>query len=75
VISLTLCAVQLKRPGCDAHLKLKFTDEQTDELNVTDMHAGQVMDFIKARVAEKDMQAVLTKHEFVGKKLSTEWGL
>lgn len=65
----------MKRPGGEDHLRLAFADAQKEELNITEMHAGQVMEHIKSRVAEKDMHAVLTKHEFVGKKLSTEWGL
>ena len=68
-------ALQVKRAGCVDVLKLAFADDQKEELNITEMHAGQVMEYIKSKVAAKDMQAVLSKHDFVGKKLSTEWGL
>jgi hypothetical protein len=71
----SLVDVQLLDDGCDATLKLKFTDNKEDTVDITNMHAGQVFKFIKSRIQEKGMAEVLTTHGFLGKKLDTKWGL
>jgi hypothetical protein len=56
-------------------MKLSFSDNSEEHLDISNMHANQVMSFIRVRVEEKAMHAVLAEHKFVGKKLSSNWGL
>jgi hypothetical protein len=67
--------MQVLKRGSDARMTLKFTDNSEEALDLSNMHSGQVLDYIWNRVEEKDMQTVLSQHKFVGKKLTSHWGL
>lgn len=67
--------MQMNPPGQPASLHLVFGDNKEETLDITNMHSGQVSQFIESRVQERDMAEVLTTHNFAGKKLHTKWGL
>ena len=67
--------LQLNPPGHPASLHLVFADNKEETLDITNMHSGEVSNFIESRVQERDMAEVLATHKFTGKKLHTKWGL
>lgn len=67
--------LQIVPSGNPALLKLTFADGKNEELDISAMQAGQVYDHIASRIEERAMNDVLTQNNFVGKKLSTSWGL
>ena len=68
-------SLQVRPPGEPASLYLKFADDKEETVDISCMHSGQVVHHIKSRIQEKDMAAVLSKNEFVGKQLETRWGI
>lgn len=67
--------MQIVNPGSQASLLVKFSDGQQEKLDISNMHGEQVFAFISRRTQERAMQDVLSKNNFVGKKLVSAWGL
>lgn len=53
---------------------MKFADGKEERIDITDMNSRQVFNYIKSRIEEKDMVAVLAQNHFVGKTLTSRWG-
>lgn len=54
---------------------MMFADGKEEQLDISSMQAGKVYDHIASRIEERAMTEVLTQNDFLGKKLSSSWGL
>jgi hypothetical protein len=61
--------------GSPAFLTLTFTDDTVEKVEITQMNLGQTYDYIASRIEERAMQEVLAQNKFVGKRLTSAWGL
>lgn len=61
--------------GGNASLKMVFADGKEEHLDISNMHAGKVYGHIASRIEERAMTEVLTQNKFLGKKLTSSWGV
>lgn len=67
--------MQILPLGSPSNLKMTFADGKQEELDISSMHAGKVYSHISSRIEERAMTDVLTQNKFLGKKLTSGWGL
>jgi hypothetical protein len=67
--------VQILPLGSPSNLRMTFADGKEEELDISSMHAGKVYGHISSRIEERAMTDVLTQNKFLGKKLTSGWGL
>lgn len=67
--------MQLLRSGSPCSLDMKFADGKEERMDITDLNSRQVFNHIKSRIEEKDMASVLAQNQFMGKTLTSRWGV
>ena len=67
--------MQLLRSGSPCSLDMEFADGKAERMDITDLNSRQVFNHIKSRIEEKDMASVLAQNQFMGKTLTSRWGV